>query len=176
VQFHCTLAFAKYGPGEQRQTQIDGRCIERINSFLEFDAEAVVDIEFARGADQHLCEICVDVPIAHLICIRQSVPRNAAANAHVIELRSSRTQTSFDIAQAFAIRQLRECHTQELIPTRELLQLVGSLVTIYATMKLVRRKKVHQLRENRFARIHEPPPPAKLRKVGSQAEQNSNRL
>src|ERR1700752_1270271 len=151
MQFHSTLALAKDGPGEQRQAQVDGCCIERVNSFLEIDAEAVVDIEFASSANQHLCEIRVDAPIAYLICVRQSVARDAAANSHVIELRSGRTQTGFDIAQAFAISQLRECHTQKLIPTRELLQLVGSLVTIYTTMKLVRRKKVHQLRENRFA-------------------------
>jgi hypothetical protein len=40
----------------------------------------------------------------------------------------------------------------------------------------LRRKKVHQLREDRFARIHTLPPAAKSRKDAACIEANSNRF
>lgn len=116
VQFHRSLALAKLGPGKERQTQIDRCRIQRVDSILEFDAKAVVDIQMAGDGDQSLREVCVDAPVAHLIRIRQSVARDATANAHVIELRASRAQTRFDVAETLAIGQLRKRHAQELIP------------------------------------------------------------
>ena len=66
-----------------------------------------------------LREVGVDAPVAHRVGIGQGVARDAAANAHVIELARLRSQTRFDVAQALAIGQLRERHAQELIEAGE---------------------------------------------------------
>jgi hypothetical protein len=71
---------------------------------------------------------------------------------------------------------LCERHAQKLIPTRERLEFVVAVVAVDASTKIVRGKKVHQLRENRFAGIHALPPAAKWRKDAARAESNSNRF
>jgi hypothetical protein len=72
----------------------------------------------------------------------------------VIQLGLLGAQTGFDIAETFAISQLREGQTQELIPAGEILHLAIAVVTIDAKLKLVGREQIHQLRENGSAKIH----------------------
>ncbi len=43
--------------------------------------------------DQHLGKVLVDSPIAHLVGVSQGVARDLAANAHVVELVPSSSQT-----------------------------------------------------------------------------------
>ena len=78
-------------PGEYRQAQVDHRGIQRVCGSLKFDSEAVGNVQLARGSDQRLGEVGVDAPVTNLICIRQSVARNATADAHVVKLRARRT-------------------------------------------------------------------------------------
>ena len=47
VQFDSTFGLSELGPGEQRQTQIDGRGIQGINGLVEFEPELLVLVEFA---------------------------------------------------------------------------------------------------------------------------------
>jgi len=94
----------------------------------------------------------------------------------VVKLRARRTQTRFDIAQGFSVRQLRECHAQELIPAGKTLELMVAVVTIDASAEFRRRKEVHQLRENRFARVQVLPPAAKSRQNAAASKANSNRF
>jgi hypothetical protein len=176
VYLYGSVALAVLGPREQRKAQVDHRGIERVCSPLQFDTEAVANIKLACGNNQRLGEVGVDAPVANLIRIRQSIARNAAADAHVVKLRARRTQTCFYIAKTFPIRQLCECHAQKLIPAGKALEFVVAVVTIDAPPELRRRKKIHQLREDRLARIHVPPPVAKLRQDAVAPRMNSNRF
>src|SRR5262245_12090618 len=56
-----------------------------------------------------------------------------AADAEMIELRLVCPQAGFDIAQALSPCELRECHAQILIETREALDLVLAVVARNAT-------------------------------------------
>jgi hypothetical protein len=67
-------------------------------------------------------------------------------------------QTSFDIAQAAAIGQLREQQRKELIPAREVLHVTIALVAIDANLELVGWEEIQKLRENTVAKIHLLPP------------------
>jgi hypothetical protein len=67
-------------------------------------------------------------------------------------------QTSFDIAQAAAIGQLREQQRKELIPAREVLHVTIALVAIDANLELVGREEIQKLRENTAANVHLLPP------------------
>ena len=52
MEFDRTLVFAEARPGKERQTQIDGGRIERIDRMRQFQAEAVLGVEFACRLDQ----------------------------------------------------------------------------------------------------------------------------
>ena len=106
VQFDCCLVLAKPSPRKKRQAEIDGSCIQCVDGSLEMNSEFVVGIETASDGDQQLREVGINAPVAHLICIGQSIARNLAAKAHVIEFGRSHTEASLDISQAFAIGQL----------------------------------------------------------------------
>jgi hypothetical protein len=63
----------------------------------------------------------------------------------MIELGLCGTKTSLDIPKTLPVRELGESHAKVLIPAGKGLDLVMSIVTIDALVKLVYRQKVHQL-------------------------------
>ena len=176
VHLHRSIALAVLGPREQRKAQVDHCGIERVGGALKLDTKAVADVKLACYSNQRLGEVGVDAPVANLIRIRQRIARHATADAHVVKLRARRTQTCFDIAKTFPIGQLSESHAQKLIPAGKALELAVAVVTIDASPEFRRRKKIHQLREDRFARIHVPPPVAKSRQDAAAPKTNSNRF
>jgi hypothetical protein len=68
------------------------------------------------------------------------------------------TQARFDIAQALAIGELSKGHDHVLIETTEPFGVALALVARDASAKGMQRQVIHQLRENEFARIHDPSP------------------
>src|SRR5205085_6649872 len=88
--------------------------------------------------------------------IGQGRARHLATESQVIQLALQRTQTSFDVAQTFAIGQLGKGHGQVLVPAGEASQPEVALITLDATTKLPVGKKADQLREDGAALIHEP--------------------
>ena len=74
----------------------------------------------------------------------------------MIQLALHRSQTGFDIAQAFAVSELGECHGQVLIPTRESPEMVITIITVYAFLKFLVRKMRDQFREDEPASMHAP--------------------
>src|SRR5437660_553128 len=103
VQLHRPFVFAELGPRKKRQAKIDGGRVEGIDSFVERHPEVVVEVKLSGPSDQQLSKVGVDAPVAHRVGVRQSVARDATANAHVIELRLLSAQTGFDVAQTLAV-------------------------------------------------------------------------
>ena len=68
------------------------------------------------------------------------------------------TETGFDIAETFAVGELSKGQTKELIPAGEIFDVAIALVAIDTNLKLVGREEVHELGENRSAKIHLLPP------------------
>jgi hypothetical protein len=62
--------------------------------------------------------------------------RHGGTKAHPIELVWTRAQADFYVRQAFPISDLSEGHGQELIPTREVINLVVAIVAVDTTAKL----------------------------------------
>jgi hypothetical protein len=154
------------GPREQRQTQIDGGGIERVDGLIEFQTEGVLGVKPPGQADQYVRKIGVDSPVPHLIRVGQRVARDGAANSTVIEFGRRGPQTGFDVAQALSKSQLSKGHREKLFPTRETLDFVVAVVAFYATAKFVTRNKVHHLGKDRLAGIHPRAPFAVVRKYG----------
>jgi hypothetical protein len=140
VQLHRGLGASKRCPRKDRQAQVDGRGVQRVDRFLQIDAKGLVDIELARHDDQALREVGVDAPVAHLVRIGQRAAGNAAANAHVVELVALRSQARLDIAQALSVCQLSKRQAQKLFETREVLDLVLARIERHTPAKRGQRQ------------------------------------
>ncbi len=88
------------------------------------------------------------------IRVGQRAPRDAAAKAGVIQLRSHRPQTRRDISQAFAKRQLGKRHAHELIATREAAFSSVAAVPRDAGVEVASRQETHELRKHEMAVEH----------------------
>ena len=92
--------------------------------------------------DQDLREVGIDPPVARFVGVGQSGARHLAAKSQVVELAAYRAQACFDVAQAFAVSQLREGHRQKLVPARKVLYLVIATVAADTFLKLVSGQKI----------------------------------
>src|SRR6185295_2769594 len=153
-------------PREYRKTQIDGRGIQSVDGILEIDSKGFVDVETSCHSNQTLSKVTVDAPVPSCVGIGQGVASDLRTNAEMVEFGRLSPKTSFDIAQAFAKRQLRECHRQVLIQTSEMLDFVMSTITGDATPKGCQRQMFHQLSKNQLACMHRLP----LRRNPSQGD------
>ena len=145
VHLDSGFVLAEPRPRKQRQTEVDGGQVQRVQTVIQIDADRVVGIQRPRHADQHLGKVRVDAPIARRVGVGQRRARRATAEPRVIEFAVQRTKARFDVPQAFAVSHLREGHRQILIPTRELPQTVIALVTADTTTELSIRKEADQL-------------------------------
>ena len=150
------LVLAELGPREQRQAQVDGRGIQRVESVIQCQAEWIFGVKQSRYPDQIMCEVAEDAPVVCLVSIGQRGPRHLAAKAEMIQLSLHRPQARFDIPQAFAVSELSEGHCQILIPTREAPVMVITVVTGYTFLKLLVGKMRDQFGEHEAASIHSP--------------------
>ena len=80
-----------------------------------FYCEAVFAIEISGDQNATDREILVDSPVERFFGIGQRALGDAASDAQVIKLGLVGPQTGFDIAQALAVRQLREGQAEGLI-------------------------------------------------------------
>ena len=82
MQLDGCFGRTEHGPRGNRQTQIDGGGVERVDGFLQIDAEGFLRIQPPGNADQALGKIGVDAPVAHgvgmasvLRAITERIPR-----------------------------------------------------------------------------------------------------
>ena len=100
------LGQAEIGPGKQRQTQVDGRGVHRIQRLFEPQAAVLAAIQLDRNGDQPMPQRFEQPPVAPLVGIGQGGTGNLAANPDVVELGALRVQARDEIAQALASGEL----------------------------------------------------------------------
>ena len=155
MQLDCGFGGAKRRPWMYRQTQIDSSRIEGVNGGIQIDAHRFVGIQRSCHRNQMLRKIGINLPRTSGIRIRQRVARNRfASKSHVIKPVRLRPQIDFDVAQGFSIRQLSECHSEELIQTRKILDLVFAPMRRNAPPKSGQWQISHDLRKNELALMH----------------------
>jgi len=154
MELDGAFAFAEKGPGKKRQTEVDGSRVEGVDGVFEFQTKILVGVKTTGLGNEDLSKIGVNVPIALFVGVSQGVPRNTATDAHVIEAILHRSQTGLDIAETFAVRQLSEGQTEELIETGETFDLVIPAVAPDAFSEFVKRQKIRDLGEDCRRRIH----------------------
>jgi len=144
----------KSARGEQRQAQVDGRGVQRIEWFLETQAAVLALIQLDRYGNQPMTERFEQSPVASLVGIGQGRSGYLAANPDVIELGALRVQTSHQIAQALAPGELGVRDAQKMVPGREMSDAVIRREPIDQMLEMTEWNKTQQLRENRLAAIH----------------------
>ena len=174
MQFDRALVTTKLRPGKHRQTQIDGRGIQRIQGLVQLHTQRFVAIQPARLGDERPREIGEDAPVAGFVGVRQRVARNTAAKAHMIKLARCERRHTFRYRASFAPAWLRKGQTQELIPAGKALHFVIAPVTFHTATEFGPGKKIHHLSKNCSATVHAPLP-SQLRS-GNSVAVNSNRF
>jgi hypothetical protein len=98
VELDGPLVLAEPGPREERQAEIDRRGVEGVHGGLQVHPQGFAGIERLGERDEGLREVGHDAPVARLVGIRQGAARHAPPDAHVVELRLHRAETSLDVA------------------------------------------------------------------------------
>ncbi len=96
MQLNGGVTTAITRPRKDGQTEINDRRVERVHGVRQVDRERVVDVEVARRPNEALREVGVDAPVARLVGVGQRRPRDARADADVIEPRLHRAETRLD--------------------------------------------------------------------------------
>jgi hypothetical protein len=148
------LRFAKAGPREERQTEIDRRGIESVDRLFQIHAQGLARIKFARVSNENGREIGVDPPVAVLIGFGQCVARDRPTNTDVIQLGFHGAQADFDVAQTGPVGQLGKGHTQELIEAREPADAVVASVSADTAVEFALGQEGHQLRKQVRPGVH----------------------
>jgi hypothetical protein len=82
----AALVERKSAHGKQRQAQIDGRRIQRVERFLETQPDVLAPMQFDRDGNQAMAERLEQAPVAPLVGIGQGGAGYPAANPDVVEL------------------------------------------------------------------------------------------
>jgi len=86
VHLDGSLALTKLRPRKQRQAQIDGGGVQRIQTLMQIDAHQITGVQRTGGRNQPLREIGEDTPVVRFVRVGQSRARHFAAEPHVIQL------------------------------------------------------------------------------------------
>ncbi len=79
----------------------------RADGLVKFNAKIVLFVKSSSLLDKNVGEVAVNMPISVFIRTGQSCSGDMTPYAHMVELGSKSTQTAFNIAKAFPVRQLR---------------------------------------------------------------------
>ena len=125
--------------------------------------------------EQVLGEGRMNTPVSRLVRIGQRRALDFLAKPHVIKLGGLRRQADLDVAQAFAVSQLRKRHYAELLGAGHRLDVTIAVVAIDDAMKSLPGQKVHELGEQRLAEVHRRLRRKRSQKIASSEIRRSNR-
>lgn len=154
VEFDSTLSLSELRPREQRQAQIDGRRIERIRRLLQVHTEVVSGIQFSGDANENLREVGINAPVSFFVCVGEGASRYLGSDSRMVKFGLHGAETSFDVSQALAVRQLSEGHAEKLIATGKVLDPVVALVSVDTGQESPHGHVLDDLREDNLSAVH----------------------
>jgi hypothetical protein len=171
VHLHGGLGRAEMRPGKHRQTEIDGRRVERVDGVGKVQPEILAGVELPGLGDQSLGEFGVDPPVAPFVGIGQRRAPHRFAEAHVVELRWLDRQTGLDVAQALPPGQLRKRHGPILFGAGQRPHPTIPAIARHNLPVCRPRNEIHELREQRLSGVHGPSPREKSERLRLQRAQ-----
>ncbi len=154
VHLHRRLGGAEMRPREDRQAQVDGRCVQGVDGVGKFQTQILAGVQLAGPGDQPLRHFRMDAPVAPFVGIGQGRASNRLAEAHVVKFRRMHRQAYLDIAQAFPVAQLGKGHGAVLLGAGQRPHPVIAAVPLDNPGKGRPRQEIHDLREHRLAGVH----------------------
>ncbi len=154
VQLDSRLGGAKLRPREQRQTQIDGSGVQRIDCLVQIDPKGLLGVKPKCDTDQRLREFEVDAPVARFVGVGPCAATDLASNAQVVKLGGLRAQACFDVSETLSIGELREGHAQELVQAAEGAHVEIAAVLDHHAAEGMPRRELHDLCEHERASMH----------------------
>ena len=148
------LGCAKGRPVEQRETQIDGRGVERIDRVGQIQTEVGIAVELSCTTDEQSGQIGPDAPVARFVRIGQGRAMYTVAQSHRIQLAAVGRQRHLDVAQRLAPRQLSKRHDAKLFGTRQASHAGIARIAIHDASKARPGNKLHDLCKQRLACVH----------------------
>jgi hypothetical protein len=110
----------------------------------------------AGAGDQALRQIVVDAPVTLAVGISQRAAGHGGAEPQPIKLVVPGAQANFYyVGQAIPISKLGKGHSQELVPTGEVINLAVAIVASDAATKLLRVDPLGELRKDQFSGRHD---------------------
>ena len=155
VHFHRGFGLAERRPGKQRQAEVDGGGIEGVDRVRQLQPQVLFGIQPSGLGDQPLRELGEDAPVPALVGVGQRGTPHGGADAHVVQLGGLCREHRLDVAQAFPVGQLGEGQHTEMIGAGKRANPVIAMVALDNTGKRGPGKIIHQLREKRFACVHD---------------------
>jgi len=138
VSLHRRLVLPKVCPGEDRQAQIDGRGVERVERTIKtFEKRIIIVIQRTCTFDECLCKGFVHSPIALLVGVVQSGELDTCCEAEVIQLFRMSVDAEDDAARTFSKRELPKTEAEKLLPARKGFHGMISLVHVDAFLKII---------------------------------------
>ena len=153
MQLDRGLRLNERRPGKQRQTQVDGRGVQGIDHLVESDYVRGLGVEAPRLSHENLGKIGVNAPGTMFVGVSQVRSGDTAADSHSMAMRAE-AQACLDVAQAFAVGQLREAHGQELIARTQTATAPLHWVRTHTSIELRAMEKIENLREDQTPLVH----------------------
>ena len=155
---------------------VEGPNFERQNigyiEYIDIQSQRPVGIELVDTTNQDRSEVSPDAPVSSLVGIGQRGATHCLAQSHRVELGGVGTQGGLDVAQGFALGQLRVGHDVKVLGAGQRRDPGVPRVTGYDACETGPRHKLHQLREKRLAKIHGQSP---KKSIWGNYSQNSHR-
>ena len=158
MELDGSLGFAKRGPVEQAQTQIDGGGVQRVDRVLELQPQVLVQVKLASAPDQNCGQVGPNAPIARLVGIGQGGAVNAVAKAHGVKFAGVGSQRHFDVAKALAPSQLGKGHGAKLLGASQAAYARVAAVALNDSRKACPWNEFHDLSKQGLADIHRKSP------------------
>lgn len=139
------FAFAKMGPREKGETEIDRGRVEDIGGLIQDHTELVFGIKVSCSSDQHLSKVRIDSPVSVFVGFGEGASSDFASNPSMVEFGLQGAQACFDLAKTFSVSQLSEGHAEKLIEARESPDPVIALVSSHTLDEFLIGQKVYEL-------------------------------
>ena len=161
MHLHRRFGLPKWSPVEQTQAQVDGGGVQRVNRGIEFDGHRLFEVQLSRSQYQSHRQCVIDVPVAIVQRIRQRRTCWRTFQSHMKQLCLIGRETRLNVAQGLAPRQLREGHHAKQIGAIQGADSRIAVVPFDDATEILPRHVLHDLRKQRLAHVHVPPPVVK---------------
>jgi len=145
VDFDAGTSRVETRPRIDRQAQIDDAGIQGVDRLVQVQRQRFVGVKLSRATDEVLRQIGEDAPVVNRQRIGQRAAFDRFTQTQMVVPITAGVEPNFNIAQAFAPRQLGKKQTDKFQPVGEVLDFVIAAVTLDTTVKLLGMDEIEQL-------------------------------